>query len=137
VTGLRPDLTLTPADRIEARRLWQALVDQSHWAIPDMVLDEVIRKGREGALSRMSIDEMQPYLMDDSVSEFATPVDLIWGESDQVVPLEYARRLAAALPFARLTTIPCCGHVPQLESAERFTATLLGVLDHAPTGKPA
>src|SRR5581483_11675150 len=43
VTGIRPDLTLTPGDRVEARRIWEATVDRSHWTVPDMVLDEVIR----------------------------------------------------------------------------------------------
>jgi pimeloyl-ACP methyl ester carboxylesterase len=132
VTGLRQDLTLMPPDRVEARRLWQALVDQSHWAVPDFVLDEVIRKGREGAIPRMSIPGMQPYLMDGHLAEFATPVDLIWGESDQVVPLDYARRLQAGLAAARLTTVPACGHVPQLECPERFNAALLGVLRQPP-----
>jgi pimeloyl-ACP methyl ester carboxylesterase len=135
VTGLRPDLTLMPPDRVEARRLWQALVDQSHWAVPDFVLDEVIRKGRDGAIPRMSIPEMQPYLMDGHLAEFAAPVDLIWGESDQVVPLAYARQLQAGLAAARLTTIPGCGHVPQLECPERFNAALLGVLRQPPPAR--
>ena len=138
VTGLRQDITLTPPDRVEARRLWQAVVDRSHWAVPDFVLDEVIRRGREGAIPRMSIPEMQPYLMDGHLAEFAIPVDLIWGESDQVVPLDYARRLQAGLAAARLTTIPGCGHVPHVECPERFNAALLGVLNQPPpVRKPA
>ena len=132
VIGLRTDLTLTPPDRVEARRLWQALVDQTHWAVPDFVLDEVIRKGREGAIPRMSIEGMRSYLMDGHLAEFPTPVDLLWGESDQVVSLDYARRLQAGLAAARLTTIPGCGHVPQLECPERFNAALLGLLNQPP-----
>jgi pimeloyl-ACP methyl ester carboxylesterase len=128
VTGIRPDLTLTPSDRVEARRMWESLVDSSRWNVPELVFDEIIRKGREGAIARMSIPSMQPYLMDRRLPEIRIPVDLIWGESDQMVPLDYARRLASELPNARLVTIPVCGHVPQLECADRFTSTLLGVL---------
>ncbi|HTS30544.1 MAG TPA: alpha/beta hydrolase [Bryobacteraceae bacterium] len=132
ITGIRPDLSLTPADRAEARRTWEALVDRSHWAVPDMILDEVIRKGREGALSRLCIANMRDYLLDGRIGEIQTPVDLIWGESDALVPLDYARGLAAGLPNSRLTTVAACGHVPQMECPERFASVLLGVLAAPP-----
>ena len=132
VRGLRPDLSLTPANREQARRLWNAMTDAASHTVPDVLLDELIRKGREGALGRLSIDGMQPYLMDGRLHEITAPVDLIWGESDQLIPLEYARTLARELPCARLTTIPGCGHIPHLECSERFIATLRAVLQREP-----
>ncbi len=132
VKGLRPDLTLAPTTRDQARRLWQSITDEANHAAPDALLDELIRKGREGAVSRVSLADMQPFLMDGRLSEITSPVDLIWGESDQLIPLEYARNLASALPRARLTTIPRCGHIPQLECAACFTEVLRTVLDREP-----
>ncbi|HTP34170.1 MAG TPA: alpha/beta hydrolase, partial [Candidatus Acidoferrales bacterium] len=132
VHGLRPDLTLTPANREEARRLWEAMLDTSRHAVADIVLDELIRKGRCGALSRISIEDLHPWLMDGRLDEIAVPVDLIWGESDQLVPLEYARGLQRGLPRARLTTIPGCGHIPHLEAPDRFVETLRAVLEQKP-----
>ena len=46
LTGIRDDLALRPADRHEARRLWQTLVDPAYWNVPEMVYDEMIRRGR-------------------------------------------------------------------------------------------
>ena len=132
LTGIRDDLALRPADREEARRLWQTLVDSSYWNVPEMVYDEMIRRGRVGAVSRMAFDRMKQFVMDGRLADFQTPVDLIWGESDGLLPLDYARTVAALLPMARLSTIPGCGHVPQLECAERFNTLLGGLLNQSP-----
>jgi pimeloyl-ACP methyl ester carboxylesterase len=55
-------------------------------------------------------------------------VDLLWGASDKLVSVDYAKRLAGQLPAARLTTIDRCGHAPQVECPDRFTEALLKVL---------
>lgn len=137
ISGAPADLTLTPSDRLEARRLWESLVDETHWAVPDMVLDELIRKGREGALARIASDNLKPYLMDRRLGEFPVPVDLIWGESDRLLPLEYARKIQAGLPAARLTTVPGGGHVPQVECPDRFNGALASVLQMPPPVRSA
>jgi pimeloyl-ACP methyl ester carboxylesterase len=132
VRGLGSDLTLTPANREEARRLWQAMTYEANHIVPDLVLDELVRKGQVGALGRMSIEDFAPYLMDDRLAEIQAPVDLVWGESDRLLPLEYARLLTEKLPRARLTTIPQCGHIPHLECPRKFLAVLDRLL-----GEPA
>jgi pimeloyl-ACP methyl ester carboxylesterase len=43
------------------------------------------------------------------------PVLLIWGENDEIVPLEVGRKLAVNIPNSKLVVIPNCGHVPQEE----------------------
>ncbi|RDI96126.1 alpha/beta hydrolase [Meiothermus sp. QL-1] len=45
----------------------------------------------------------------------APPVHLVWGAEDRVVPPGVGRRLAAAIPGARFSLIPDCGHLPQQE----------------------
>jgi len=47
--------------------------------------------------------------------DIAVPVLLIWGENDEIVPLEVGRKLARNIPKATLVVIPNCGHVPQEE----------------------
>jgi pimeloyl-ACP methyl ester carboxylesterase len=72
---------------------------------------------------------MAPWAMTEAqLRELKVPVQLIWGASDRLVPLEYAHRIKAALPGAGLTVIEGCGHVPQQESPERFLAALLKLL---------
>jgi pimeloyl-ACP methyl ester carboxylesterase len=63
------------------------------------------------------------YLIE-SLPEIHCPTLLVWGESDQVLPVEQARLALTRLPSAELKTIPKCGHVPQLECPQGFlTAT--------------
>lgn len=135
ITGIREELTLRPTNHAEARAIWEALVDAAYWQIPSMGLDELIRKGRAGAISRLDSGRMRAFVLDGRLDGFLTPVDLIWGESDRMVPLEYARRVEAGLPAVRLTTIPRCGHVPQLECAGRFNTVLQHVLRQPAPGR--
>jgi 2-hydroxy-6-oxonona-2,4-dienedioate hydrolase len=128
--GDRPDLTLQPKDRAEADRTLAALRDPSAPMVPNFVVDDIIREAAKGPISRLAAEakSMPAYLLDGKLGGFDVPVDLLWGASDKLLSLDYAKRLAAQLPAARLTTIPACGHAPQVECAERFTEALLKVL---------
>jgi pimeloyl-ACP methyl ester carboxylesterase len=64
----------------------------------------------------------------------AVPVLLIWGEKDEIVPLEVGRKLAGNIPNSKLVVIPDCGHVPQeecpgraIEAMESFLSDRIGV----------
>jgi pimeloyl-ACP methyl ester carboxylesterase len=59
------------------------------------------------------------YLID-RLPEIHCPTLLVWGENDQVLPVEQARLALGRLPRAELKTIPNCGHVPQLECPQGF-----------------
>ena len=136
--GDRPDLTLQPKTRAEADRTFAALRDPSAPLIPDFVVDDVIREAAAGPIARIAAESksMPAYLLDGKLSGFDIPVDLLWGASDKMVSVDYAKRLAAQLPAARLTTIERCGHVPQVECPDRFAEALMKVLKNplpAPT----
>ena len=47
---------------------------------------------------------------DVALEEIRVRVDLLYGDADQMVVLENGRRLAAAIPHARLTVLPGAGH---------------------------
>jgi pimeloyl-ACP methyl ester carboxylesterase len=64
-----------------------------------------------------------------------TPVLLLWGDDDQITPLRYGERLATDLPDARLVVLPACGHMPMVESRNRFIRELRGFLP-APVAAP-
>ncbi len=129
--GDRPDLTLQPKTRAEADRTLGALRDPSAPMIPDFVVDDIIRVAATGPIARLAAEakSMPAYLLDGKLGGFDVPVDLLWGASDRLLSVDYAKRLAAQLPAARLTTIERCGHAPQVECAERFTEALLRVLE--------
>jgi pimeloyl-ACP methyl ester carboxylesterase len=45
----------------------------------------------------------------------ARPLQLIWGDSDKIVPISVAETWREALPEAHLSLIERCGHLPQIE----------------------
>lgn len=128
------DFSLLPADREEARELMQALRDPGSDPIPDVLLDDIVRRSREGPIGRMAqvSESMEKYLLDGRLDELGVPVDLLWGASDRMMTPEYAERLAEGLPRARVTRVEGCGHLPQAECPERFREALLRVLGELP-----
>jgi len=134
LVGDRPDLSLTPKTRQEAAALMTQLRDEKAQPIPGFVLDDVVRQAQTGPLARLAqtAGEMGQYLLDGKLGDIKAPVDLIWGESDKLFSLAYARRMMTQLPAARLVTIPGCGHVPPQECPSRFGSTLSDVLTMPP-----
>jgi pimeloyl-ACP methyl ester carboxylesterase len=109
--------------------------DASAPPLPGYMLDDLIERAGSGPIGRLSADV--PGLVaalwnEDRLQTLATPVDLLWGASDRIVPLTYAERLESLLPVARLQVIPSCGHVPQLECPGTFLDQLRSVLSTAP-----
>lgn len=128
--GDRPDLTLQPKNRAEADRTLGALRDPSAPMIPTFVVDDIIRVSATGPMARLAAEpkSLAAFLLDGKLGSFDVPVDLLWGASDKIVSVDYAKRLAAQLPAARLTTVDRCGHAPQVECPDRFAEALLKVL---------
>jgi pimeloyl-ACP methyl ester carboxylesterase len=46
---------------------------------------------------------------------------LLWGETDQEVPLADGKRLQQQIEGSRLIVFPACGHLPHEEYPEAFT----------------
>jgi pimeloyl-ACP methyl ester carboxylesterase len=122
ILGEPSELTLMPADREQAREVMAALRDPSSPAIPDEILDDIVVRSKKGPIGRMMMDlmGMMGFLLDGKLGEIETPVELLWGESDGLMKLSYAEKMAAGLPRARITLIPECGHIPMSECPERF-----------------
>jgi pimeloyl-ACP methyl ester carboxylesterase len=53
-----------------------------------------------------------------------TPVLLVWGADDPIIPAEHARAAHELLPHATLAIFDGVRHFPHLEAPERFIATL-------------
>jgi pimeloyl-ACP methyl ester carboxylesterase len=49
------------------------------------------------------------------------PTLLLWGESDQEIPISDAERLHGQIPGSRLIVFLNCGHLPHEEYPEAFT----------------
>ena len=56
------------------------------------------------------------------------PTLVVWGENDQLVPLDDGKDYAAKIPNARLVIVPECGHAASLEKPKEFLAAVDGFL---------
>ncbi len=125
-------IDIMPKDREDARRILDNVLDSSTPRPPDFVLDDLVRVSNSGPISRLMAageDDFSKYLLEeDKLANFQSPVDLIWGASDRLVPLEYAKKLRSLLPHCTLTVIERCGHAPQRERPRELTRVLLQIL---------
>jgi len=134
------EIGLMPKDREEARRTLDAVLDPSTPRSPNFVLDDLVRISPTGPISRLlaaGVEDMSKYLLEDKMATFQLPVDLIWGASDRLVPLDYAKKLQSQLPHCTLTVIERCGHAPQLERPRELTRALLQILASDSSRAPA
>jgi pimeloyl-ACP methyl ester carboxylesterase len=129
-----PAVNLYPQTREEARETMKALMGPATLPLPDFVLDDVIRWARVGPAGRLAqtADEMEPYLLDGRLDEIVVPVELVWGDSDGLLTLDYAQRLLDGLPRARLHVVKGCGHVPQRECPNKTLEAIQAALAMSP-----
>ena len=129
--GLNEEVSLQPTTRQEARETMARLRDPGSPAIPDYILDDLVRRTGTGALARFAATAatMDGWLLDEAqVGLLKMPIRLVWGVADDLMPLDYAQRMVALLPDGELIPIERCGHIPQAEAPERFKAALLQAL---------
>jgi abhydrolase domain-containing protein 6 len=131
VTGRNEAARIVPTSVAEAREAMSQLRDPASAPVPDFVLRDVVRHATGGSLARFAAtaDTMRAWTLDGKLAALRPPVVLIWGASDRVMPLDYARRMLAELPDARLVTLDKCGHVPQQECPTAFLAALRQALE--------
>ncbi len=133
--GSSGSVNLLPGTRREAQETMAQLRDPSNPAVPDFVLDDMVRRGKSSPLRRFVATvntTMGDWTLDEAqLRSIETPVTLLWGTADQLMTLGYAQRMASVLPHADLIPIARCGHIPQQEAPERFQEALLKVLGEA------
>ena len=65
----------------------------------------------------------------DRLASITIPTLVVWGGSDEIVPLEAGKAYAAGIPGAKLTIIPECGHAASIEKPKEFRAAVLPFID--------
>jgi len=53
------------------------------------------------------------------LADLEAPSLFIWGREDRLVPAAFSRHVAEVVPTSRQVVLPECGHVPQVELADR------------------
>jgi pimeloyl-ACP methyl ester carboxylesterase len=65
------------------------------------------------------------------LAKITVPTLVVWGGSDEIVPLAEGHGYAEGIPGARLAIIPECGHGPSIEKPAEFLAAVLPFIDGA------
>lgn len=58
-----------------------------------------------------------------------TPLLIVWGDADALIPVAHAHAAHAAIPSSRLEIFPGVGHFPHVEAPERFLDCLEDFID--------
>lgn len=129
--GEQVDISLQPKTREEAARLIEKIRDPSSPEVPDYVLDDLVRRGRNGPIARLTRDAsgLGAHLRDEAaLATIHTPTDLIYGTADQMFPPAYGQRLDTLMPASRLTVVERCGHAMTSECPDQLAGVLAEIL---------
>ena len=84
--------------------------------------------GRALYRSRLSLSSENFDAIYASIAKAGTPVHLIWGKQDPVIPVAQAAHIRNAIPSLTYTEIDQSGHLPQLEQPALFNQHMLAYL---------
>jgi len=70
-------------------------------------------------------------VLDNRIHAINRPTLVIWGRDDKLIPLNFGERFHQEVAGSRLRIIDNCGHMPQVECANEFTAAVLEFLSEA------
>ena len=68
-----------------------------------------------------------------TIARNGTPVQLIWGKQDPVIPVAQAARIRRAIPALEYFEIDQAGHLPQMEQTAIFNQRMLAYLEAHPS----
>jgi len=125
-----PAVNLLPQNRDEARETMKGLMGPNTLLPPGFVLDAIVRHMSTGPAARLAQrlavagPDLDAVLLEGRLDQVAVPVDLVWGDADELMDMDYAQRLLDGLPAARMTIIKDCGHLPHRECPDRFLKAL-------------
>ncbi len=135
---LRPEVGMLPhrfSKGMVERQFWAMFAERDNVdpAMADIVVDEFRRiYASAGARYAFLSSARNIYLESPfgrngfypRLSELQPPAMFVWGSHDTLVPVGLKRHVERWLPSAEHIVLPDCGHVPQVERAERTTDLL-------------
>ncbi len=126
--GVPDGLATALARRRNGRRLALGFVTTHPRRLHPALVKELIGgTGKPGA-ARAAV-ELAQYDFKDRVPDIACPTLIVWGDTDNLVPVSCATGYEDAIPNARKVIYADTGHVPMLERPARFNADLEAFLN--------
>src|SRR5262249_41026433 len=56
----------------------------------------------------------------EELAAIAIPTLLLWGEKDELIPLDCGKDAASLIPRSKLLVFPNVGHIPSIEAPDHF-----------------
>jgi pimeloyl-ACP methyl ester carboxylesterase len=81
---------------------------------------QAIAAGNRAALATYAGTAMSDPTLIERLSTLELPVQVLWGDSDQIADPDYGRAWAAAIPMARFQLLTDAGHMPQVETPDQL-----------------
>jgi pimeloyl-ACP methyl ester carboxylesterase len=105
---------LEPHDREQARELTRLVTGEPD-RTPGFVLDGMVRRAADPA-RRAYLRSEEPTDVKDDLPRIESPVTIIWGERDRLIPPDHGERMHDTLRDSELIMLGDVGHIPQLQA---------------------
>ncbi|WP_053057733.1 alpha/beta fold hydrolase [Rubrobacter aplysinae] len=105
---------LEPRNREQARELTRLVTGEPD-RTPGFVLDGMVRRAADPD-RRAYLRSAEPTDVKDDLPRIQSPVTIIWGERDRLIPPDHGERMHAALRDSELIMLGDVGHIPQLQA---------------------
>jgi pimeloyl-ACP methyl ester carboxylesterase len=129
-----PDLFALGGERL-AETLFHDPADASLLFSASPTLEERVRQyGEMTMLARLAWNPSFDPKLHRRLRRVASPTLLLWGAEDRLVPPAHGEAYRSALPDARLTLLPGCGHMAPLERPDAFAAAIIAFLEERCAG---
>ncbi len=120
-----------------SREGFATLLEEASDAIDETAMDEYWKaftsaEGRRGMLElyrSFDLAEVEPYW--EKLTTLDVPVLVLWGEADDFLPVDYARRFADETARATLVLLEGVRHFLYEDEPQRCAAELIAFLDEA------
>jgi pimeloyl-ACP methyl ester carboxylesterase len=141
-TGLRPrrsqmlDIFVVPWRQVIERGFRDAQQSTEYQRIYGSAPVQEFGGSREAGRIMSTRMCFKPYMYDPSLAamlgKIAVPTLVVWGEDDQITPLECAEDFQRAIPSASLRTLAECGHFAHLDQPQELASLLRDFLETRP-----
>jgi pimeloyl-ACP methyl ester carboxylesterase len=138
-----PGVGMTPTEGLAALRAYEPSHDamrqllRNYFAVdPAMITDDLVKIRYEASIADGAYEAYRAMFFDprhagtelgiteNEVRAIATPILLIHGREDKVVPLQVSVTMLGLLPNADLHVFSSCGHWTQIERADEFSTVV-------------
>jgi pimeloyl-ACP methyl ester carboxylesterase len=142
-----PGVGMTPTEGLAALRAYEPSHDamrellRNYFAVdPAMITDELVEIRYAASIADGAYEAYRAMFFDprhagselgiteNEVRTIATPILLVHGREDKVVPLQVSLKMLGLLPNADLHVFSACGHWTQIERADEFSALVTDYL---------